>query len=128
LENVQRSPKITKCKTATCWSTEDHSVMLNLDFRSPTLWLQVATVVLLITFFAVDIDHYYEDSINPRLTWTRKAALEAEQVAAIDCSDHGRAYTDGKSVNGVPVCECHNCYSGPTCAVYDQNCTADAIV
>ncbi|CAA6660860.1 unnamed protein product [Spirodela intermedia] len=50
------------------------------------------------------------------LTWTRRAAAEAEAVAAISCSGHGMAFVDGVRENGRPVCECNNCYSGPDCS------------
>nr|AAF36437.1 cysteine-sulphoxide lyase [Allium cepa] len=92
------------------------------------LWL---ITFLFLTSLVVNLYFYYDNSFalsSPflRLTWTTKAATEAEKVAAIYCSDHGRAYLDGIPVNGVPICECHNCYSGPTCSVLASNCTADA--
>ncbi|CAA7397217.1 unnamed protein product [Spirodela intermedia] len=60
------------------------------------------------------------------LTWTRRAAAEAEAVAAISCSGHGMAFVDGVRDNGRPVCECNNCYSGPDCSQFRPNCSADA--
>lgn len=64
--------------------------------------------------------------VKAELTWTRRAAEEAEAVAAISCSGHGMAFVDGVRDNGRPVCECNNCYSGPDCSQLLPNCTADA--
>ncbi|XAR62243.1 hypothetical protein NMG60_11016930 [Bertholletia excelsa] len=62
---------------------------------------------------------------NRMPTWTRRAALEAEEVAAEECSGHGRAYLDGLVVDGKPVCECNTCFSGPDCSHFSPNCDAD---
>ncbi|KAF4372786.1 hypothetical protein F8388_000953 [Cannabis sativa] len=67
----------------------------------------------------------------------RKAAEEAEVVASISCSGHGRAYIDSTIVNvnqqqqqqqelGGPVCECNSCYGGPYCSQLLPSCPADA--
>nr|AZG03002.1 alliinase [Allium sativum] len=92
------------------------------------LWL---LAFFFVSSMVVNVYFYYNNSFSLaspflRLSWTTKAATEAEIVAAIDCSEHGRAYLDGVPVNGVPMCECHNCYSGPSCSVLASNCTADA--
>ncbi|TQD75146.1 hypothetical protein C1H46_039330 [Malus baccata] len=40
------------------------------------------------------------------LSWTKRSAEQAEQVAAISCSGHGRAYLDGLVLDGKePVCD-----------------------
>lgn len=59
------------------------------------------------------------------LSWSRSAAAEAEAVASISCSGHGRAYLDGLVVNGKPVCECNTCYDGPDCSSYIPDCPSD---
>ncbi|KAJ4771540.1 Tryptophan aminotransferase-related protein 4 [Rhynchospora pubera] len=59
------------------------------------------------------------------LSWTRHAAEEAEAVAAISCSSHGRAYVDGVLDNGQPTCQCNTCYTGTDCSVLLSNCSAD---
>ncbi|KAE9617449.1 hypothetical protein Lal_00034732 [Lupinus albus] len=60
-------------------------------------------------------------------TWTAGAAEEAEAVAAIPCSGHGRAYLDGLVLNGhEPVCECNPCYSGSDCSKFSSDCAANA--
>ncbi|CAL5384293.1 unnamed protein product [Camellia sinensis] len=61
-----------------------------------------------------------------KLSWSQRAAAEAEAVAAVSCSGHGRAYLDGLLVDGYPVCECHNCFGGPDCSVLSPDCPADA--
>ncbi|XP_027358915.1 tryptophan aminotransferase-related protein 4-like [Abrus precatorius] len=59
--------------------------------------------------------------------WSTKAAEEAEAVAAITCSGHGRAYIDGLILNGhEPVCECNSCYGGSDCSNFLSNCSANA--
>ncbi|KAK9069640.1 hypothetical protein SSX86_011544 [Deinandra increscens subsp. villosa] len=60
------------------------------------------------------------------LTWSEKAAVEAEEVAAISCSGHGRAYVDGIVLDGKPVCECHVCYGGTDCSELSPGCATDA--
>ncbi|KAG9143752.1 hypothetical protein Leryth_011426 [Lithospermum erythrorhizon] len=60
------------------------------------------------------------------LTWSQIAAAEAETVASISCSGHGRAYLDGEQIDGNHVCECHRCYQGPDCSKFLYDCVADA--
>ncbi|GLT68145.1 hypothetical protein SLA2020_404030 [Shorea laevis] len=62
------------------------------------------------------------------LSWSSRAAEEAEAVAAISCSGHGRAYLDGLILDDEkqPLCECNTCYSGPDCSQLIPNCAADA--
>ncbi|KAJ0734400.1 putative alliinase, EGF-like domain, pyridoxal phosphate-dependent transferase, major [Helianthus annuus] len=60
------------------------------------------------------------------LTWTEKAAAEAEVVAAASCSGHGRAFVDRLTSDGQPVCECFNCYNGSDCSAYNPECAAVA--
>lgn len=60
-------------------------------------------------------------------SWSTRAAEEAEAVAAIPCSGHGRAYLDGLVLNGhQPVCECNPCYGGSDCSKFLSDCAADA--
>ncbi|KAK1440395.1 hypothetical protein QVD17_06220 [Tagetes erecta] len=65
-------------------------------------------------------------SYKPSLTWSLKAAQEAEAVAAITCSGHGLAFLDGLVSDGRPVCECYSCYSGPDCSQLSPGCAANA--
>ncbi|KAK4428358.1 Tryptophan aminotransferase-related protein 4 [Sesamum alatum] len=60
------------------------------------------------------------------LSWSAGAAAEAEAVASISCSGHGRAFLDGFIENGTPVCECNACYGGLDCSQLLPNCVADA--
>ena len=60
-------------------------------------------------------------------TWSTRAAEEAEAVAAIPCSGHGRAYLDGLILKGhEPVCECNPCYGGSDCSKLLSDCAANA--
>lgn len=55
--------------------------------------------------------------------WTRKASVEAEAVAALFCSGHGKAFLDGLILqSGKPICECNACYSGPRCSKFLPDC------
>ncbi|XP_060170836.1 tryptophan aminotransferase-related protein 4-like [Lycium barbarum] len=65
---------------------------------------------------------FYE---KEKLSWSQKAAEEAEAVASISCSGHGRAYIDGYVVDGKPICECYSCYGGTNCSLFFPNCPAD---
>ncbi|KAK9943745.1 hypothetical protein M0R45_009343 [Rubus argutus] len=61
------------------------------------------------------------------LSWSRRAAEEAELVAAVPCSGHGRAYLDGLVLDGKePVCECNSCYGGPDCSQFLTDCESNA--
>lgn len=59
------------------------------------------------------------------LSWSTTSAAEAEAVASISCSGHGRAYLDGIVVDGKPVCECNTCFDGPDCSNFIPGCAAD---
>ncbi|KAI4352766.1 hypothetical protein L6164_006987 [Bauhinia variegata] len=60
-------------------------------------------------------------------SWSSRAAEEAEAVAAIRCSGHGRAYLDGLVLHGhQPVCECNPCYGGSDCSEFQSDCVANA--
>ncbi|PWA47194.1 pyridoxal phosphate-dependent transferase [Artemisia annua] len=61
------------------------------------------------------------------LSWSKKAAAEAEAVAAISCSGHGRAFLDGPIFGGQPICECYDCYSGVDCSEFSPagSCVVD---
>ncbi|GLT65408.1 hypothetical protein SLA2020_378440 [Shorea laevis] len=61
-----------------------------------------------------------------KLSWSKKAAAEAEAVAAFSCSGHGRAYLDGLVVNGKPICDCNSCYGGPDCSLFLPACAVNA--
>ncbi|KAK9083673.1 hypothetical protein Scep_030144 [Stephania cephalantha] len=60
------------------------------------------------------------------LKWSRAAAEEAEAVASIKCSGHGRASLDGLPIEGKPACQCNSCYSGDDCSVLLPNCAVDS--
>ncbi|OMO98682.1 EGF-like, alliinase [Corchorus olitorius] len=62
------------------------------------------------------------------MSWSSGAAEEAEAIAAVSCSGHGRVYLDGMvdDENTEPVCECNSCYSGPDCSHFLTDCIADA--
>ncbi|CAM6081828.1 unnamed protein product [Calypogeia fissa] len=57
--------------------------------------------------------------------WAHQAADIAETLATYDCSGHGTVFMDTlqTSANEV-VCECHSCFTGPTCAEYETDCVA----
>ncbi|GFY96448.1 pyridoxal phosphate (PLP)-dependent transferases superfamily protein [Actinidia rufa] len=63
---------------------------------------------------------------NYQLSWSQRAAEEAEAVASVECSGHGRAYLDGNFVDGKAVCECNSCFGGSDCSQFFPGCVADA--
>lgn len=81
------------------------------------------SIALNIFFVTNNLFGIYE---NKQLSWSQRAGAEAEAVAAVSCSGHGRAYLDGLVVDGKPVCECNTCYEGPHCSHFLPDCAADA--
>ncbi|KAL1831254.1 hypothetical protein ACET3Z_000905 [Daucus carota] len=75
----------------------------------------------------VNIFFSYDHLVSNKwsLSWSTSAAAEAEAVASISCSGHGRAYLDGLVVDGRPICECNTCYDGPDCSNYIPDCPSD---
>ncbi|KAJ0985578.1 hypothetical protein J5N97_003934 [Dioscorea zingiberensis] len=65
-------------------------------------------------------------SSRSEIGWSQTAAAEAEAVAAISCSGHGRAFLDGLLIDGKPSCECNTCYQPPDCSQLSLDCAADA--
>ncbi|PIA41838.1 hypothetical protein AQUCO_02200339v1 [Aquilegia coerulea] len=82
-------------------------------------------ISVVINFFLV-YNHFAYRVANQELSWSKEAALEAEAVASISCSGHGKAYIDGVPFEGVPVCECNSCYGGKDCSQVLPDCPADA--
>ncbi|KAE8793913.1 alliin lyase-like [Hordeum vulgare] len=67
------------------------------------------------------------DGGSGALSWALRAARDAESVAAVGCSGHGRVFLDGiVGEDGRPGCECNTCFEGPDCSVRTPDCTADA--
>lgn len=69
--------------------------------------------------------------VGNNLSWTRQAAEEAEAVAAISCSGHGRAFLDGQQIladhgRQLPICECNSCYGGLDCSQFFPDCLVNA--
>lgn len=66
------------------------------------------------------------------LSWSRRAAAEAESAAALNCSGHGRVFLDGLPLDDEDEdprsgpCECNSCYVGPDCSEFTPDCEADA--
>ncbi|KAL9449540.1 hypothetical protein AB3S75_011459 [Citrus x aurantiifolia] len=86
------------------------------------IFLLSASIILNLYFI---VNLYEGSEWNP--SWSSKAAREAEAVAAISCSGHGRAYLDSQVFYGnQPVCECNSCFSGPDCSLFLPGCAADA--
>ncbi|KAL1540588.1 tryptophan aminotransferase-related protein 3-like [Salvia divinorum] len=68
-----------------------------------------------------------DGKVKVKVSWSEEGAAKAEEVAAINCSNHGRAYLDGMiNEDGKPVCECHTCYAGSDCSLSSPDCAADA--
>ncbi|XP_052203334.1 tryptophan aminotransferase-related protein 4-like [Diospyros lotus] len=74
-------------------------------------------------FFLVNL---YVGASRKQPGWSQRAAAEAEVVAGVSCSGHGRAFLDGPVVDGKHVCECNSCYGGPDCSLFLPECLANA--
>ncbi|XVF29857.1 hypothetical protein REPUB_Repub16aG0006600 [Reevesia pubescens] len=96
--------------------------MVKSKFSSKYVTCLIIPSIILNLLFIINI--YVGGQWN--LSWSSRAAAEAEAVAAISCSGHGRAYLDGLVVDGnEPVCECNTCFTGPHCSQFISDCTAD---
>ncbi|MCL7042726.1 hypothetical protein MKW94_001722 [Papaver nudicaule] len=106
---------------------------------SVILNLLLASYVLIISEGNITISKSSDE--QNELSWTRRAAKEAEDVASISCSGHGRAFLDGilstttNHLKGadegianplLPSCECNSCYYGSDCSKFSPDCPADA--
>ncbi|XP_021737641.1 tryptophan aminotransferase-related protein 4-like [Chenopodium quinoa] len=89
--------------------------------------LLLCSIILNIVFSGLYLNVKWGEvsSLSTQLSWSREAAIEAEEVAAISCSGHGRAFLDGLVVDGKPVCECYSCYTAPDCSLLSLPCVAD---
>ncbi|KAL0440522.1 UNVERIFIED_CONTAM: Tryptophan aminotransferase-related protein 4 [Sesamum latifolium] len=88
------------------------------------LLASVALNIFLVRKVYVGGDEWKKQKLSSN--WAEEAAAEAEAVALISCSGHGRAYLDGVVVDGKAVCECNTCYRGPDCSLFSPDCAADA--
>ncbi|KAG6554938.1 hypothetical protein Mapa_003522 [Marchantia paleacea] len=61
---------------------------------------------------------------EPNFRWAHPAAEAAERFATYDCSGHGSVLHDTVQTNGEIVCECHTCFTGPSCAESVPDCLA----
>ncbi|KAG6508474.1 tryptophan aminotransferase-related protein 4-like [Zingiber officinale] len=99
--------------------------------RLPLLILPFSLLLNLLLLFPPPVTRNTPPGIEPDrlqlLTWTHDAAAEAEAVAAVNCSGHGRAFLDGLiASDGRPSCECNTCYRGRDCSLLLPDCAADA--
>ncbi|XVE55105.1 hypothetical protein DITRI_Ditri03aG0134100 [Diplodiscus trichospermus] len=95
--------------------------------KSVSSSMPVACLVYSVILNLLFIPNIYAGGQWKNLSWSLKAAAEAEAVAAISCSGHGKAFLDGLVVDGnEPVCECNTCYTGPDCSQFIPDCSADA--
>ncbi|CAM8916540.1 unnamed protein product [Rhodiola kirilowii] len=70
-------------------------------------------------------DNQSSTEMKEDLSWAKTAAAEAEAVAALTCSGHGRALLDSLVENGSPSCECNSCFSGPDCSIFLDDCVSN---
>ncbi|KAA8537959.1 hypothetical protein F0562_027461 [Nyssa sinensis] len=94
-----------------------------VKFQSSKYHVCLVSSIILNLFFFINL---YEGGKWKQLSWSQRAAAEAEAVASVSCSGHGRAYLDGLVVDGKPVCECNTCFGGPDCSEFSPGCPADA--
>ncbi|KAK3009563.1 hypothetical protein RJ639_013540 [Escallonia herrerae] len=92
--------------------------------RALSYTLCLLASIVLNLFFIENL--YVGGKWEQQLSWSQRAAAEAEAVASVSCSGHGRAYLDGSLLDGKPVCECNTCFGGPDCSEFSPECPADA--
>ncbi|KAK8930589.1 Tryptophan aminotransferase-related protein 3 [Platanthera zijinensis] len=102
--------------------------MMGGTTKSQSLGLKLVVLILASLFLNVFFGYYYVRRTvgREKSDWSASAAEEAEEAGAVYCSGHGRAYLDGKVVDGEPVCECNTCYTGEDCSLLTPDCPADA--
>ncbi|KAK8942046.1 hypothetical protein KSP40_PGU001784 [Platanthera guangdongensis] len=102
--------------------------MMGGTTKSQSLGLKLVVLILASLFLNVLFGYYYVCLTvgREKSDWSASAAEEAEEAGAVYCSGHGRAYLDGKVVDGDPVCECNTCYTGEDCSLLTPDCPADA--
>ncbi|XP_004233981.2 tryptophan aminotransferase-related protein 4-like [Solanum lycopersicum] len=95
--------------------------MSSLDLK----WKVLFSVSVIVNFTCIVLVIFHSETTH--LSWTRKTATEAEKVASISCSGHGRAYLDGLVLreDGKPICECNACFTGPDCSLFKPSCAVD---
>ncbi|KAF8025009.1 hypothetical protein BT93_F1999 [Corymbia citriodora subsp. variegata] len=132
--------KVTKCSTLTGWRyREREKVLWRRGGRAELKHghkLCLLCSVIGNFFFGVNLYvgprglwkwKWSSDEVHIQgLSWSGRAAVEAELAAAEACSGHGRAFLDGVVVDGRPICECNTCYGGPDCSLFLPSCAADA--
>lgn len=108
-----------------------------MEASGPSSWSSVLVYpslllnVLLLAYLFVPMSWFSaardDGGGSHQLSWALQAAMEAEAVAASDCSGHGRVYLDSVAgEDGRASCECDGCFHGPDCSRRTPNCTADA--
>jgi hypothetical protein len=62
------------------------------------------------------------------VSWTAAAVRAAEAAAMNSCSGHGSVFIDTVLVgsDGAQICECHECFTGPDCALLIPDCAVEA--
>jgi hypothetical protein len=62
------------------------------------------------------------------VSWTAAAVRAAEAAAMNSCSGHGSVFMDTVLVgsDGAQICECHECFTGPDCALLIPDCAVEA--
>ncbi|XP_015886333.2 tryptophan aminotransferase-related protein 4-like isoform X1 [Ziziphus jujuba] len=98
-----------------------------ISSKYTVLLVRICLCSIFVNILFVVREYYGGEDYELQLSWSRKAAAEAESVAAISCSGHGRTYLDGTILDGEkPVCECNPCYGGLDCSHFLPDCPADA--
>ncbi|KAI3830617.1 hypothetical protein MKX03_016449 [Papaver bracteatum] len=60
------------------------------------------------------------------LSWTRKAAKEAEDIASVFTSNQLEGANEEIDKTLLPSCECNSCYYGSDCSQFSADCPANA--
>ncbi|KAK9129829.1 hypothetical protein Sjap_010316 [Stephania japonica] len=107
-------------------------LLISMKIHVPELpmimWVVLISSIPLNNLLIKNIHPYYINigRDQHKLSWSRGAAEEAEAVASISCSGHGRVALDGMFIEGKPICQCNSCYGGDDCSILLPDCAVDA--
>ncbi|KAF4365906.1 hypothetical protein G4B88_008379 [Cannabis sativa] len=124
---------------------ERKRVILNIKiWKTIVVTKKLVPTILLICSLSVNVIVFLKsgrinfDEEKEVVSWSKRAAIEGERVAAMSCSGHGRAYLDSYSLLSLDeeddddneemsvVCECNTCYTGSQCHTFIPSCPANA--
>jgi hypothetical protein len=90
--------------------------------------LLLSDLVALWYYFSTSLQLVKAPAPASTVSWTAAAVRAAEAAAMNSCSGHGSVFIDTVLVgsDGAQICECHECFTGPDCALLIPDCAVEA--